>query len=955
MKLTFTGLLLLAALSVAAQQRVISGRLTSTEDGSPLPGINIVIKGTTTGTVTDSNGNYFIQVPVGATLVYSFVGMQTREVVVTKDNLKSGNAKQAHQKEPKGKTVLLPSSFYDTVYQNQPGLATLTNDLPAYRSLSGVNPETIRAIKPRGNTYRIKSDTDPTLPRSFAIQYANIVGLEHVNKLPALQNKYAQGRTDGSALQWRGADQSEIFSWGPLTKALEFDGSNYEFDKNGRLVPAGTGAGNAAKSYNPLKFFRTGFVQAHELTFTRTLLRNGSLKLDAEHRNRSGIIPNAHYQRTNLAINLKNLYLNKDLQLNGSLSFNRSTGNLLNRGANLTTIVASIYRTPVTFDNTNGIGKRAAVNSPETFRLPDGSVRSHAVGSTDNPYGLIHDLPDTETLNRVVATSNLSYRPEGKFKFGLNSNVDRQWNTSLFGIPTGYSGAANGRLTNRNDNQTFAHATVTGHYQHTQNDREFKLDLSYQAEYFHRKLNRHDGFGYQSTEYFGHLNQADSVSTFYANQYRTTHQVALKAQYDHSWINAYIVNRNYFSNTIRNKQYINLFPTASISLDIRQLLDSWIIDKLKVYTTVSRSIHEAPLVYSNWSYQSLALPAQQYAQFYESGEILFNQAVLPETEWKQETGLTFDRYGLSADVSWFNHTTTNFIAPVRSLQEFGLTNAATIQNRGWLISGSYINYIPNGSWTIEIKWSRYKSLVKELYTSADWIALGGFSEVQQVLATDKPVGAIYGSTYLRNEAGQMIIGTDGFPIKDTALKMIGNPIPDWTLSLGSHVNWKQFKVSVLFDFKKGGDMWNGTSSALDYLGRSAHTGSERNVSNYLFDGVNVNGNPNLVPVSFYDPANTLVDNRWVRYGWDGVGEAYIEDTSWIRLSELALSYSTRYKIIHGIKRLRLSLIGRNLFLITPYSGVDPASSLFGYSTTQGLDLFNTPSVRSYTAQITLTF
>jgi hypothetical protein len=55
----------------------------------------------------------------------------------------------------------------------------------------------------------------------------------------------------------------------------------------------------------------------------------------------------------------------------------------------------------------------------------------------------------------------------------------------------------------------------------------------------------------------------------------------------------------------------------------------------------------------------------------------------------------------------------------------------------------------------------------------------------------------------------------------------------------------------------------------------------------------------------------------------------------------------------AIKSVKFSLIGRNLLLITPYSGVDPSSNLFGYTTGNGLDLFNTPSVRSYSAQLSI--
>jgi hypothetical protein len=54
-----------------AQERSISGRVTSGEDGSPLPGVNIVIKGTSIGTVTDAKGTYVLSAPAtGGVLVF---------------------------------------------------------------------------------------------------------------------------------------------------------------------------------------------------------------------------------------------------------------------------------------------------------------------------------------------------------------------------------------------------------------------------------------------------------------------------------------------------------------------------------------------------------------------------------------------------------------------------------------------------------------------------------------------------------------------------------------------------------------------------------------------------------------------------------------------------------------------------------------------------------------------
>ncbi len=87
-KLTLICLFIFAfcSFNTQAQSRTISGRLTA-KDGSPLPGVSIIIKGTQIGTVTDVNGNYSIDAPIGSTLVFSFIGMTTKELVVTEDKL----------------------------------------------------------------------------------------------------------------------------------------------------------------------------------------------------------------------------------------------------------------------------------------------------------------------------------------------------------------------------------------------------------------------------------------------------------------------------------------------------------------------------------------------------------------------------------------------------------------------------------------------------------------------------------------------------------------------------------------------------------------------------------------------------------------------------------------------------------------------------------------------------
>ncbi|HEX8061081.1 MAG TPA: carboxypeptidase-like regulatory domain-containing protein, partial [Cyclobacteriaceae bacterium] len=81
-KCRYAILLVFLATSMAMAQQVVTGTVTSADDGSPIPGVNILEKGTTNGTVTDVDGSFRISVGGNATLVLSFVGYTSQEVAV---------------------------------------------------------------------------------------------------------------------------------------------------------------------------------------------------------------------------------------------------------------------------------------------------------------------------------------------------------------------------------------------------------------------------------------------------------------------------------------------------------------------------------------------------------------------------------------------------------------------------------------------------------------------------------------------------------------------------------------------------------------------------------------------------------------------------------------------------------------------------------------------------------
>src|SRR5690349_12945943 len=76
-------MLMLYSMHALAQDRTVTGRVTSTEDGTPIPGVNVLLKGTSIGTSTDAEGNFTLSVPAsGGALIFSFIGLEAKEIAI---------------------------------------------------------------------------------------------------------------------------------------------------------------------------------------------------------------------------------------------------------------------------------------------------------------------------------------------------------------------------------------------------------------------------------------------------------------------------------------------------------------------------------------------------------------------------------------------------------------------------------------------------------------------------------------------------------------------------------------------------------------------------------------------------------------------------------------------------------------------------------------------------------
>jgi hypothetical protein len=506
MRIIYTLLLLggFFAANAQTEERTVTGRLLD-ESGEPMPGVSIVVKGTNTGVATDADGYYAIKAPIGAVLVFSFVGMTSKEVVVTPSNLTPLAKTEKEKKRSTNRTLpkWSPLLIQDTVANPEQGVAILSDETPMYFiSQESFDPTRISRISTIGKMkasrkigmnvptggYYIKTMPDQWVER-FKLQYAVSIGIDRANKLPSLQNEYAQGRAENGALHWRGADQQELFSWGPAIKTLEFDGSDYPYDRHGKLTNVGEGNGMKARSTNPLAFFRTGYHSEHFLTMSTAGPKHSTMFMEIGKNTVAGIIPGSRYDRTNLSLQTKALTLSKAIKGDALTSFNVSDGVRNNRGSNLASIVGAVYRTPATFDNTNGHSARQAYNTTSSYRLADGSIRSHAPGLVDNPFGLSAEIPDRDHSKRLMSGVTLNFNDSNPIDVKATGNFERQWANSTFGLLPGHSGYVDGRITKRDEVQTVFSGMILPSFQHF-DIFDFQTDFGYQFRHETRDLNR---------------------------------------------------------------------------------------------------------------------------------------------------------------------------------------------------------------------------------------------------------------------------------------------------------------------------------------------------------------------------------------------------------------------------------------------------------------------------------
>ncbi|WP_108423777.1 SusC/RagA family TonB-linked outer membrane protein [Flagellimonas amoyensis] len=1047
-----------------AQDKTITGTVTDA-NGLPLPGVNIVVEGTSTGTQTDFDGNYVISASQGQILLYTYIGQKTAkrtvgstnvvnvqmeedtqaldEVVVTAVGISRSEKQLGYNVQTVKAEAIASKPNADLVnslsgttsgvqivnssgeagastFITIRGSASITgNNQPLYvvngmpiqsgggnSGVGGVNTsnrsidinpddiESISILKGGAATalYGVRAANGAVIITTKSgknlsqrkIELHTSIGFDKITQVPAMQKTFAQGN-NGS---WASGNQ---FTWGPKIADLEYDGDpTYMWDPKGRLVPVGTGNGTPAEYYDPYDFFQTGINTNNRFSIANGN-EQGNYYFSLSNLEQEGVIPNNEFGRTTLRLNATTKISDK-ITFGADMAYTNSRATQIQKGSNVSGIMLGLVRTASTFDNSAG------------YEFPDGTQRNYRNGGGyDNPYWTANNIAFEEDVNRFVGNINFNIEVADYFNISYNGGVDwynRRY-TDKFKIgsraqPTGYLGEYQNYSGIFNSDLLFNFNTDVSD--------SFNVQFTV-GNNLYKTFNRFlfgDATGLEIPDFYQLSNSSNNTTSTGESSYRT---IAVFGDLQLSfWDMLFLgfTGRNDWSTTMPQQNQSAFYPSASLGFvftELEGLKNNSILSYGKLRASAARTANIAG-PYNTSNYFSAAGTADGWTNgvnFPYQGQTGFavqnglgNPNLKHETQdtWEVGVDLRFLNNRIGLDFTYFENINKDLLMSVPIAPSSGFTsvfqNAASMESKGIEIS---LNATPiktnDFSWDFLANFTQFTNVVTGLADGVDNVFLGGFTVPQVRAVVGAEYRSIFGFDWYRDASGNVLINDDpsdsyrdGYPMPDEReMVPIGDFNPDWTANMTNNIRFKNASLSFLIDVKKGGMMYNGTAFAMNYFGTSKATEnrevyytpegaidySQTPAENIkVFDGVygHVDSDGNPVSSGVTNVTPVVEDEAWFKgFGSNfggGPSVAAMEPADWVRLRDVTLAYDFP-EIMKGIDNLQIYVSGRNLWIDTPYKGVDPETSLNGASNAQGMDYFNSPGIKSYLMGVKLTF
>lgn len=993
-------LILPAGLAVA---QTVTGKVTSASEASGLPGVSILVKGTSLGSLTDMNGDFSINVPANSVLVFSFVGYETQEIQYTGasvlnvimvekptelDEIIVVGYSSTSKRDITGSIASIKSEKFKDISINGIDQALQGQIAGVQVTQSSGTPGGGISVRIRGVTSisagnrplfivdGIPVETGALSGRSYGGQTDNALSLINPSDIESMEvlkdasakAVYGSRASNGVVVikTKRGNNGAPKINFDVQrgiiqpVKKLQLLNSTQLLELQREAV---TNAGQNPDAFGLIpgvtdevntdwqdEVLRTGILQQYQLSVTGGD-DNTKYYISGAYRDEEGVQLNNKFTRLSLAMNLDQR-LTERLSIGTNFTLSKSVNNRVKGDNFLDGVYSGAVKSLPYFVPYDENGFLVGPSSPLYAGFPNFNPVAQALlprfdvmtvkllGGLNASYSFSEDL-------KLKAQVSLDYNNITEDNYESSQTAIGGYLSTVGG--QGYGIYSAGITSNVNSFLTLNYSKKLNDKQNltallgTEVYQSFNTGGSVQGRLF-------------PSDDFTYINSAGIVDAGGSLKAPPSGLVSFFGEatydYDDRYLAKLTVRADGSSNFGPNNKF-GYFPAISAGWRIssEKFFPTDVVSDLKLRASVGLTGNERI-----GAFQYLATWG---AATYNGGTgVSPNNVDNPDIKWEstREINVGVDAQlwagRVQAVIDVYNNKTSDLllVRPYPSTTGFGgiIDNIGDMQNKGIEFSVTTVNIDKELRWMTTVNLSRN---VNEVLFLADSIPLyrgytGEGVDGTNIIKEGEPLGTFWGLNFLgvdpaTGDAMYQDRNNDGAITNEDAM-VIGNSQPKLFGGITNTVSYKGFDLSLFFQFSVGNKVLNFSKATFVNMGADI----ENNQSVEALRRWQKPGDITDVPrYELGSTLNNLHSNR------------LLEDGSYLRLKNLSIGYNFPAKITNMLmlKQLRLYLTGTNIWTYTKYSGADPeVSTLDGSSSAQGIDFFTLPQVKTISVGLNAT-
>ena len=795
------------------------------------------------------------------------------------------------------------------------------------------------------------------------ITFSTNLSFDKISTIPELQQEYAQG--SGGTF-----DPSSPFAWGPKISELANDptyGGNTDnsytsqYGKQSgkyyvpQLAAAGMNPWATPQAYNNMKdFFETGVSWSNNVNVAQRFDK-GNYSFSLGNTTSNGIVPSTGMDRYNVKMSAE-----AQLHPNWTTGFNGNfvTSKISKQSTANTSVVATIYNAPVSY-NMAGI--------PSHIEGDPYTQNTYRDSWIDDAYWAVDNNQFSERSQRFFGNAFVKYTT----KFGTdNHKLDIKYQIGDDAYTTNYSEiygygstwAPTGEDSEYHYTVNELNSLLTAAYTWNINE-EWTLDALIGNEFVDKKTKYE--YAYSMNFNFPGWNHLNNASVF-SNEslYNKKRTVGNFANLSVAW-----KNMLYLSGSIRN-DIVSSMPRDNRSFTYPSVSLGFIFTELAPLKNNILTFGKIRASYAEVGMAGDYTQSYYYTPSYGGGFYMGNPIVYPingamayipyykvyDPNLKPQNTKSYE---LGADLTFLNGLVTlNYTYSRQNVKDqifevplAGSTGASSmIMNGGKIHTNTHeltlgVSPVDTKNFKLDFafNFSKIDNYVDELAPGVESIMLGGFVTPQVRAGIGDKFPVIYGKSYMRNDEGKIVVDKNGLPMQGEDA-VIGTVSPDFRLGFNTNIELYKFRISAVFDWKQGGQMYSGTAGEMNYYGVSKLSGDMRNTEFIVENSVKETGK-DADGNSIYAPNDIKVTDAQAYFTRRrSIDESYIYDNSYIKLRELSVSYPVFSKKWLNVN---VNVFARNILVWSEMKGFDPEASQGNDNMGGAFERFSLPGTASY--------